>query len=113
MSDKTLSIVFLFREDKFTFSENKVKVCVRAPKFMCIMCEVVCEIKCDNFEAFIFPIPTGRIDVTMNYVGTEGLPNMFRFGMGVSIPAEFGHLTICGTNKARLAGVLHPAILLQ
>ena len=35
----------------------------------------------------------GRIDVTMNYAGTEGLPNMFRFGMSVSIPADFENLT--------------------
>ena len=35
----------------------------------------------------------GKIDVAMDYAGTEGLPNMFRYGMDISIPAEFDNLT--------------------
>lgn len=35
----------------------------------------------------------GQIHVTMTYEGVEGLPNMFKFGMDLAIPAEFNHLT--------------------
>lgn len=35
----------------------------------------------------------GIIDVHMSYQGVEGLPEMFRFGMDMAIPAEFDTLT--------------------
>ncbi|MCL2403981.1 MAG: DUF4981 domain-containing protein [Defluviitaleaceae bacterium] len=35
----------------------------------------------------------GKIDITMSYNGVNDLPNMFRFGMDVSIPADFDNLT--------------------
>ena len=35
----------------------------------------------------------GTIDVTMSYDGHEGLADMFKFGMDLSIPADFGNLT--------------------
>ena len=37
--------------------------------------------------------PTGKIDVEMDYKATPGLPQMMRFGMDFSIPAEFDNLT--------------------
>jgi len=42
----------------------------------------------------------GEIKVEMNYKGVEGLPNMFRFGMDVSIPAEFDTLTWRGLGPS-------------
>ncbi|MCL1950808.1 MAG: DUF4981 domain-containing protein [Turicibacter sp.] len=36
---------------------------------------------------------TGEIDVQMSYPGTTGLPDMFKFGMDLSIPASFDTLT--------------------
>lgn len=35
----------------------------------------------------------GQIHVTMSYNGVEGLPNMFKFGMDLAIPADFDTLT--------------------
>jgi len=35
----------------------------------------------------------GEIDVRMRYEGTEGLADMFKFGMDLSIPADFENLT--------------------
>lgn len=35
----------------------------------------------------------GQIKVNMSYKGVEGLPNMFKFGMDLAIPADFNHLT--------------------
>ena len=35
----------------------------------------------------------GQIRVTMKYDGVEGLPNMFKFGMDLAIPADFDTLT--------------------
>jgi len=37
--------------------------------------------------------PSGKIDVTMEYKGVKGLPNMPKFGMDMSIYAEFDNLT--------------------
>lgn len=35
----------------------------------------------------------GQIKVNMSYKGVEGLPNMFKFGMDLAIPADFDQLT--------------------
>ncbi|MDE5977890.1 MAG: DUF4981 domain-containing protein [Turicibacter sp.] len=35
----------------------------------------------------------GQIHVTISYTGVEGLPNMFKFGMDLAIPADFDTLT--------------------
>jgi len=44
-------------------------------------------------KVIYFIDPSGKIDVTMDYKGMKGLPNMPKFGMDMSIYAEFDHLT--------------------
>ena len=58
---------------------------------------------CAWVEVIYFVNHKGEIDVTMDYKGYEGLPDMFKFGMDMSIPADFDQLTWRGYGFAETA----------